>query len=71
MLGCQQNLIRANSEIQAILEYLCSEAAKLSNCGTYYARQIYFKTGKISNRSQLHKVWGTENRNLHASCVLF
>jgi IS605 OrfB family transposase len=65
MFGCQQNLIRANSEIQAILEYLCSEAAKLSNCGTYYARQIYFKTGKISNRSQLHQVLGTENRNLH------
>ena len=42
MFGCQQNLIRADSEIKAILEYLCSESAKLSNCGTYYARQLYF-----------------------------
>lgn len=65
MFGCQQNLIRADSEIKAILEYLCSESVKLSNCGTYYARQLYFKTGKIPNRAQLHKVLGTENRNRH------
>ncbi|MEG5019704.1 MULTISPECIES: hypothetical protein [unclassified Microcoleus] len=65
MFGCQQNLIRADSEIKAILEYLCSESAKLSNCGTYYARQLYFKTGKVPNRAQLHKVLGTENRNRH------
>ncbi|MEG4489367.1 transposase [Microcoleus sp. D2_18a_B4] len=65
MLGCQQNLIRADSEIKAILEYLCSESVKLSNCGTYYARQLYFKTGNIPNRAQLHKVLGTENRNRH------
>jgi hypothetical protein len=36
MFGCQQNLIRAGSDTQAILEYLCSEATKLSNCGTYF-----------------------------------
>ncbi|MEG4440691.1 transposase [Microcoleus sp. AT9_B5] len=65
MFGCQQNLIRADSDVQAILEYLCSEAAKLSNCGTYYGRQLYFKTGKIPSRAQLHKVLGTENRNRH------
>jgi len=71
MFGCQQNLIRADSDIQAVLEYLCSESAKLTNCGIYYSRQIYFKTGKIANRAKLHKVLGTENRNLHASSVLF
>ncbi|WP_341732569.1 hypothetical protein [Microcoleus sp. EPA2] len=60
MFGCQQNLIRADSEIKAILEYLSSESAKLSNCGIYYARQLYFKTGKVPNRAQLHKVLGTE-----------
>ena len=65
MFGCQQNLIRACSDTQAILEYLCSESAKLSNCGIYYSRQIYFKTGKIPNRAQLHKVLETQNRNLH------
>jgi IS605 OrfB family transposase len=65
MFGSQQNLIRADSSIQAILEYLCSESAKLTNCGIYYSRQIYFKTGKIPNRAKLHKVLGTEDRNLH------
>ncbi|WP_377480717.1 MAG: transposase [Microcoleus anatoxicus] len=65
MFGCQQNLIRADSEIKAILEYLSSESAKLSNCGIYYARQLYFKTGKVPNRAQLHKVLGTENQNRH------
>ncbi|MEG4854513.1 transposase [Microcoleus sp. B5-D4] len=65
MFGCQQNLIRSDSSIQAILEYLCSESAKLTNCGIYYSRQIYFKTGKIPNRAKLHKVLGTEDRNLH------
>jgi len=26
---------------------------------------MYFKTGKIPSKSQLHKVLGTENQNLH------
>lgn len=65
MFGCQQVLIKSDKEIQAILEYLCSESAKLSNCGIYYSRQLYFKTGRIPNRAELHKVLGTENQNLH------
>jgi IS605 OrfB family transposase len=65
MFGCQQVLIKLDKETQAILEYLCSESAKLSNCGIYYSRQLYFKTGRIPNRAQLHKVLGTENQNLH------
>jgi putative transposase len=65
MLGCQQVLIKSDKDTQAVLEYLCSESAKLSNCGIYYSRQLYFKTGRIPNRAQLHKVLGTENQNLH------
>ncbi|MCY7277115.1 MAG: transposase [Phormidesmis sp. CAN_BIN44] len=65
MFGCQQVLIKADKEVQAILEYLCSESAKLSNCGIYYSRQLFFKTGRIPNRAELHKVLGTENQNLH------
>ena len=42
MFGCQQVLIKLDKETQAILEYLCSESAKLSNCGIYYSRQLYF-----------------------------
>ena len=65
MLGCQQVLIKSDKDTQAVLEDLCSESAKLSNCGIYYSRQLYFKTGRIPNRAQLHKVLGTENQNLH------
>ena len=65
MFGCQQVLIKTDREVQAILEYLCSESAKLSNCGIYYSRQLFFKTGRIPNRAELHKVLGTENQNLH------
>ena len=65
MLGCQQVLIKSDKDTQAVLEYLCSESAKLSNCGIYYSRQLYFKTGRVPNRAQLHKVLGTENQNLH------
>ncbi|MCC3438327.1 transposase [Microcoleus sp. PH2017_05_CCC_O_A] len=65
MFGCQQNLISPDKNLKAILEFLCSESSKLTNCGIYYARQMYFKTGKIPGRADLHKVLGTENRNLH------
>jgi len=65
MFGCQEVLIKLDKETQAILEYLCSESAKLSNCGIYYSRQLYFKTGRIPNRAELHKVLGTDNQNLH------
>jgi putative transposase len=65
MFGCQQNLIDPDNDLKAILEFLCSESSKLTNCGIYYARQMYFKTGKIPSRADLHKVLGTENRNLH------
>jgi len=65
MFGCQQVLIKSDKDTQAVLEYLCSESAKLSNCGIYYSRQLYFKTGIIPNRAELHKVLGTENQNLH------
>jgi IS605 OrfB family transposase len=66
MFGCQQVLIKSNKETQSILEYLCSESAKLSNCGIYYSRQLYFKTGRIPNRAELHKVLGTENLHYKA-----
>ena len=61
MFGCQQNLINPTKDLKAILEFLGSESSKLTNCGIYYARQIYFKTGRIPSRAELHKVLGTEN----------
>ena len=47
MFGCQQVLIKTDKETQAIIEYLCQQSNSLYNCTVYYARQIWFKTGKI------------------------
>jgi hypothetical protein len=47
MFGCQPNIISPDKDLKAVLEFLCSESSKLTNCGIYYARQMYFKTGKI------------------------
>ncbi|PSO66974.1 MAG: transposase, partial [Cyanobacteria bacterium QH_7_48_89] len=41
---CQQQLLKDNLEV---LEFICSEAHKLTNCGIYYARQLYFKANQI------------------------
>ena len=54
--GGQQHLINPCPDLAAILEFLCSESAKLANCGTYYARQLYFKAGKIPRKYDLHKL---------------
>lgn len=55
MFGCQQILINPDKELKAILEFVCSESMKLANCGTYYSRQLYFKTGKIPSKYDLHR----------------
>lgn len=62
MFGCQQILISPDLELRAILEFLCSESNKLHNCGTYYARQLYFKTGKAPSKFDLHR---EISRNIH------
>ncbi|WP_013324622.1 RNA-guided endonuclease InsQ/TnpB family protein [Gloeothece verrucosa] len=59
MYGCQQNLITTSSELKAILEFICSESHKLTNCGIYYARQLYFKTRKILGKFDLEKEYKT------------
>ena len=56
MFGCQQVLINPDSELKAILEFVCGEPNKLANCGTYYARQLYFKTGKVPSKFDLHRL---------------
>jgi IS605 OrfB family transposase len=53
MYGCQQTLIHAPPDVQAVLEYLCTESNKVWNCSVYYARQIYFKTGKVIKRAEI------------------
>lgn len=65
MFGCQQVLIKSDKETQAILEYLCSESNDLYNCAVYYARQVWFKTGKIATGFDLTAEMKT-NRHFNA-----
>ena len=46
-MGVQQCLIKTDKETEAILQYLCQQSGKLYNNGVYFARQTFFKTGKL------------------------
>lgn len=61
MFGCQQVLI-SDAAVFPYLEFVCSEANKLINCGIYYGRQIYFKTRRIISKFDLNYEY---KRNLH------
>ncbi|MBW4477800.1 MAG: transposase [Tolypothrix brevis GSE-NOS-MK-07-07A] len=63
--GCQQILISPDKELKALLEFVCAEANNLINCGIYYSRQFYFKTGKFPSKVDLHKQLGTIQQNKH------
>lgn len=63
--GCQQNLIRPDKNTKALLEYVCTEANNLTNCGIYYSRQLYFKTGRFPSKADLHKQLGSIQKNKH------
>jgi lycopene cyclase CruP len=55
MFGCQVNRINPDAELKAVLEFVCGESNKLHNCGTYLARQLYFKTGYAPTKFDLHR----------------
>ncbi|WP_341734507.1 MAG: hypothetical protein P2A85_16650 [Microcoleus anatoxicus] len=46
-MGVQQVLLSPTKEVKALLEYLCQQSGKLYNSGVYFARQTFFKTGKL------------------------
>ncbi|MDJ0799425.1 MAG: transposase [Calothrix sp. MO_167.B12] len=46
-MGVQQMLLHPDKETKAILDYLCEQSGKLYNSGVYFARQTFFKTGKL------------------------
>ncbi len=52
--GTQQNLIRPDKNLKAILEFICEESNKLTNCGIYYARQLFFKAHKYIKKYDLN-----------------
>ncbi|AOY81609.1 transposase [Moorena producens JHB] len=62
MYGCQQHLITTPPDNNAVIEFICSESNKLTNCGLYYCRQILFKAGKYLNNAELDKIMKT---NVH------
>ncbi len=54
MYGCQQNLV-TNKEVIPFLDFLCTQANKLINCGLYLARQLYFKADYLVKKYDLEK----------------
>ncbi|MDD1421806.1 transposase [Dolichospermum sp. ST_sed1] len=46
-MGVQQVLLSPDNETNAVLEYLCQQSGKIYNSGVYFARQTFFKTGKL------------------------
>ena len=63
--GCQQILLHPDSELEAILEFICKTANSLTNCGIYYARQVYFKAKTIIGKYDLEAEYKT-NKHLKA-----
>ena len=56
MYGCQQQLIHTDDSTKAVLEFICSEANKLSNCAIYYCRQMFFKARKYVSNYELDEI---------------
>ena len=46
-------LINPDDELKAILEFICQQANSLTNCGIYYARQLYCKSSKLIGKYDL------------------
>jgi IS605 OrfB family transposase len=70
MYGCQPVLIHTERDVQAVLEYLCSESNKVYNCSLYFARQLFFKTKRFANRAAIcEEMARSENRHFGAMYV--
>lgn len=65
-MGVQQVLLHPDKELEAVLEYICSESNKLHNCAVYYARQIWFKSHRFVSGFDLVNEMG---RNPHFSAL--
>jgi putative transposase len=66
LMGVQQNLIYCDVDTKAILTFLCEQSNSLYNCGVYWARQIFFKTGRIiSKYDPIYEV----GNNIHAQAM--
>lgn len=66
LMGVQQNQIHCDANTGAILTYLAEQSNSLYNCGIYWARQIFFKTGRII--SKYDPIYAVGN-NIHAQAM--
>lgn len=65
-MGVQQNLIHCDADTKAILTFLCEQSNSLYNCGIYWARQVFFKTGRIISKFEpIYKI----GQNIHAQAM--
>ncbi|MCU0534918.1 MAG: transposase [Hydrococcus sp. Prado102] len=71
LYGCQQVLLNKNKAILPVLEFICSEANKLTNCGIYLARQLYFKTNRYLGKYDLEKEYKSSShyRSLYSQAA--
>ncbi len=71
LYGCQQILLHPDSKLKAILEFICLAANSLTNCGIYYARQMYFKAKTIIGKYDLEAEYKTNNhfKALHSQAA--
>lgn len=66
LMGVQQNLIYCDADTKAILTFLCEQSNSLYNCGVYWARQIFFKTGRIISKfDPVYEI----GKNVHAQAM--
>ncbi len=66
LMGIQQNLIHCDVDTKAIMTFLCEQSNSLYNCGVYWARQIFFKTGRIISKfDPVYEV----GKNIHAQAM--
>jgi IS605 OrfB family transposase len=71
LYGCQQVLLHPNNDLEAILEFICLTANSLTNCGIYYARQMYFKAKTIIGKYDLETEYKTNKhfKALHSQAA--
>ncbi|MGK7876018.1 MAG: RNA-guided endonuclease InsQ/TnpB family protein, partial [Xenococcaceae cyanobacterium] len=69
--GCQPILLSTEGELGNILEYLCSEANKLTNCAIYLGRQLWFKVHGYLNKYSLNAEYKgySHYRSLHSQAA--
>ena len=66
LMGVQPNLIYCDADTKAIIKFLCEQSNSLYNCGVYWARQLFFKTGRIVSKfDPIYEV----GKNIHAQAM--